>query len=1387
MCSAYRRDPNNPNNVFVANIVLCKGVPFYGYHVGWSPYLKIYLLNPSHVTKCADLLRTGAIQGIPMQPYESHIPHTLQFLADFNLYGCGWMRISDAWFRGPLPDEFSIQSPEGRGLDINSRMLSRNHFSRFSFSELEIDITADFIENRHDLMQHNIHADFESERKMSLPKDYKHLISMRELWREDYAKRHAAGNLSYKPPPDITRTGEELAWSRLEELERDLDERIISATKGKPVPKLETFVDKVEFDSYIPTAFEIVDYMFRRKPKQVNIEPVIRDEGNANHIDEADGQTLDDKGSDTDEAEDEDIEDPNALANEEKIERVPQLSLKRLSQDNSFSLSQKKSKLSRRDTTDSSFSYFSEDFNAAVRKSSLVLLSQGDYPSVSSHGASRLESILEKFHIKSALGLCVSAPNRSEVASTMEELGEPSVIYKEPYFSKLEDVPEGPFVHAGVEFRLKSDHVSDLPEFDFSDQTSFSPIEYHLSSYQQFHYRPKRTVQYLPLPPSRQQVEDWTKASPTSTAKREKARKPGADKPQFLSQINGPTQWNPYGYKFASQKKTSQIRKHISDREMSVLVVEVHVNTRPGKLPNPQHDPVSMIFWGFKNSFADELDPKKSASGVLAYGDDSLYDQLESIGSSKHALVQVVDTELELINTFVRLVRYYDPDILSGYEIHNSSLGYIIERGRENFSGYDLCVELSRVQSNTNTKFNDRWGYTQASAIRVTGRHMLNIWRVIRHELNLLQYTIENVVFHTLHDRIPHYNHDDLTKWTQSGLIAYLEIVVNYYLSRVEYDIKIIDDQHLITRNSEQARLLGIDFYSVLSRGSQYKVESSMTRLAKKENFIMISPSKKQVGQQNALEHIPLVMEPLSGYYTSPVLVLDFQSLYPSIVIAYNYCYSTCLGRVKFWRGRNKLGVIDLDVDSKLLDVLKDDLTIAPNGLIFVKEIRRKSLLAKMLSEILDTRVMVKAGMKLDQEPGFQNMMNNRQLALKLIANVTYGYTSATYSGRMPCAEIADSIVLSAREILENTIRIIGETTKWGAEVVYGDTDSIFVHLPGKSKDQAFEIGNDIANYITSINPSPIKLKFEKVYMGSVLLTKKRYVGYMYETPDQKVPVFDAKGIETVRRDGTPAEQKIEEKALRLLFETSDLSKVKEFLHQQWRKIMTGNISVQDFCFAKEVRMGTYKEGGTLPPGAAVSAKKMEKDERAEPQYRERVPYVVISGPPGSRLVDRCVSPDELVNNANYYLDSDYYIKKNLIPPLERIFNILGANVQSWYDQMPKVIRFQPIKGKGENLRNYIKSASCIICKDKQTNDGICSECREDPAGSMLILQKRIKYSEEKVLELEAICRNCSGISPVMEVRCDSGDCPIYYSRKRAIAKFDAVVSEDMSLLDLNW
>ena len=151
--------------------------------------------------------------------------------------------------------------------------------------------------------------------------------------------------------------------------------------------------------------------------------------------------------------------------------------------------------------------------------------------------------------------------------------------------------------------------------------------------------------------------------------------------------------------------------------------------------------------------------------------------------------------------------------------------------------------------------------------------------------------------------RFPHYPHCALTDWydAQSPAVAVASSRVwrmvlsrtrwrtlSYVLQRATTTIDFLDTLDVVVRTCELARLFGINFFNVLNRGSQFRVESMMLRLAKQQNYLLLSPSRQQVSNQHAPECIPLVMEPISMLYQDPVIVLDFQSLYPSIIIAYN-------------------------------------------------------------------------------------------------------------------------------------------------------------------------------------------------------------------------------------------------------------------------------------------------------------------------------------------------------------------------------------------------------------------------------------------------------------------------------------------------------------------
>ncbi|KAK9434378.1 hypothetical protein V1505DRAFT_359959 [Lipomyces doorenjongii] len=1468
--ASFQHNSKDARNTFVANIVLCKGVPFYGFHIGWKYFLKVYMLSPSIMGRLADLLRDAAVLGIPVRVYEAQLPYVLQFMTDFNLFGCGWVNVNNLRFRSPVPEYAgtSVKAFEWTTDTIRAHMISGPEIvARTSYCALEIDVQAQHIMNRYDIKERNLHHDF-IERTNPIPADFKFMHSMAELWRDERRRR----KLRRVPPKDVpcmsaSEIREESCWRNEEELRGKLLQSIGREECASKTVSHNSYHSYTGEEDKVPSAFEVLDNMFLLARSELS------GSGSSQTYDESFWENV--VTEDLDKLEDstvrmsrpvrpvrflvdDDSEDVSAAQKYLKRKNIGSSSSDSPSHSNLSMSSQTKGSVDATHTLDiKAFGYVTKTAelaqNLSMRKPALRATSMTEFgtsvkniqsaetlsfqeqgssdrlakkmrfheytssANASQSGKAEAENsddttlsivsppemlrrvslastpdsrhkflgrdIMMAFGINKKLFLIADPPMvSSDILGSLEDCGQPRILYRDAYYSLDKDVPVRPREYAGKEFKLLGGSALYLPNFAAGLENSENNA--HCDEGSQF-----RVWQYGTVPPSVAEVKLWTDQLQSG---KEDARI--ATRNRIIpSQIEEPTQnVSPN----AAQRKRNEYAR--SSNTMSIFSLEVHANTQDRFVPNPQKDPIAFVTWMFQHSQGQVND--ELVTGIIIVSDNE-----EDIMCLKkqfdQEILTVVSDELDLINCLIDTIRRLDPDIFAGFEVQNSSWGYIIERVHHRFE-YDLQDEFSRVKTvKTNNGNFDRWGFAHASSIKIAGRHVFNVWRLLRNSVNLLQYTMQNCAFQILKKRVPFYTNQDLSKWFQSRQARQVTRAIQYYIRRASLNLELLKDQEVIERTSEQARLLGVDFYSVISRGSQFKVESLMVRIAKAENFMLIAPSRRMVGGQNALEALPLVMEPHSNFYTSPVVVLDFQSLYPSIMIAYNYCYSTCLGRVESWRGRNKLGVTSLELPDGILSLLKDYLTVSPNGLIFVKQSIRRSLLAKMLTEILETRVMVKSEMNDTDNDGLRKLLNNRQLALKYIANVTYGYTSASFSGRMPCAEIADAIVSSGREILERAIELINSTERWGAHVAYGDTDSLFIHLPGKSKDQAFDIGKEISETVTRMNPRPIKLKMEKVYLPCVLLAKKRYVGFSYETKDQKEPIFDAKGTETVRRDGTPAEQKIEEKALKILFRTSDLSAVKEYVQDQCTKIMSGHVSIQDFCFAKEVRMGTYSERGLLPPGAMISARKMQEDPRAEPQYGERVPYVVIAGALGSRLVDRCVSPETLLMNNNMFLDSDYYITKNIIPPLDRIFNLIGVSVRSWYDEMPKVVRIphqlqdSDSVSKKSLIHSYMKSSLCIVCQvNDASNSLICAYCKADVAKSYYILQSRGIDLQRNLCNLLDICRSCARISRAEDVACVSQDCPVYFSRVRAMSKVrysrkisEAFEKQVLSRDDLAW
>jgi len=331
-----------------------------------------------------------------------------------------------------------------------------------------------------------------------------------------------------------------------------------------------------------------------------------------------------------------------------------------------------------------------------------------------------------------------------------------------------------------------------------------------------------------------------------------------------------------------------------------------------------------------------------------------------------------------------------------------------------------------------------------------------------------------------LSKRIPHHDNLKLAQWYGHDSGRERWRVIHHRLTQSVACLQLFDALDIIGRSGEAARLSGVEFSQSFPgiRGSQYKVEGVLLRalqslnsderglkkgrkklsgedtlsgdsksqtqspwktrrfntVAQKENddeteslhhisdrcYFFFSPSLSDTTKQEALETQALTLEPLSGHQHDPVVVCDFTALYPSLVIAYNLCYSTCAGKLDYHSTRNemrlegrttgKVGPVEYSEERtatvlqhhiKSLDEntseRKDRAYIAPTGTIFVSESVVKGVLPQVLDEMLSTRAMLKKASKQykklvpDLSPSILRQLEARQLALKYVANVTYG------------------------------------------------------------------------------------------------------------------------------------------------------------------------------------------------------------------------------------------------------------------------------------------------------------------------------------------------------------------------------------------------------------
>lgn len=711
-------------------------------------------------------------------------------------------------------------------------------------------------------------------------------------------------------------------------------------------------------------------------------------------------------------------------------------------------------------------------------------------------------------------------------------------------------------------------------------------------------------------------------------------------------------------------------------------------------------------------------------------------------------------TEEEMLLKWKDFILKVDPDVIIGYNTANFDIPYLLDRAKAlALRDFPYFGRLKFVQQEIKEAvFSSRaYGTRENKVVNIDGRMQLDLLQFVQREYKLRSYTLNSVSAHFLGEQKEDVQHSIITD-LQNGSSETRRRLAVYCLKDAYLPLRLLDRLMCLVNYTEMARVTGVPFSYLLARGQQIKVISQLFRKCLQEDIVI--PNMKSEGSNEEYEGAT-VIEPIRGYYDVPIATLDFSSLYPSIMMAHNLCYTTLLSKQAI--NSLKLG--------------EEDYIRTPNGDYFAKEHLRKGILPTILKELLSARKQAKADLKKEQDPFKRDVLNGRQLALKISANSVYGFTGATI-GKLPCLAISSSVTAYGREMIEKTKNevqkhySIKNGFRFDAQVIYGDTDSVMVKFGYDDLETCMKYGEEAAKYVSEKFKDPIKLEFEKVYFPYLLINKKRYAGLYWTRPD-KFDKMDTKGIETVRRDNCRLVQNVITKVLEFILEERDVGKAERYVKQTIADLLQNRVDLSQLVITKAYSKHDY---AAKQAHIELAERMKKRDPGSAPTLGDRVAYVIINSS-STKNYEKSEDPLFVLENS-LPIDVKYYLDNQLANPLMRIFEpILGEKKarELMTGAHTRTIKMSAPKSGG--LMRFAKKAElCRGCKTplKASNKGaICENCVQKAPELYGDAMATMNYLENKFSRLWTECQRCQG-SLHQEVLCSNKDCPIFYMRKKA-------------------
>ena len=556
-----------------------------------------------------------------------------------------------------------------------------------------------------------------------------------------------------------------------------------------------------------------------------------------------------------------------------------------------------------------------------------------------------------------------------------------------------------------------------------------------------------------------------------------------------------------------------------------------------------------------------------------------------------------------------------------------------------------------------------------------------------------------------------------------NGSSADRAIVAKYCIQDCNLVHHLMNKIDVVTGYVEMARICSVPVTYLVFRGQGIKLTSFVAKICREENTLM--PDLEKTDGGDGYEGAIVLPPKCAMYMDNPVACVDYSSLYPSSMISQNLSHDSKVWTKEYdLRGNlvketgekgvdgsflydNMPGYEYIDLEFDTFKYIRKTSTSRAEKTKSGKMICRwaqfpdnkKGILPSILEFLLKARKDTRNMIKTEKDPFMQNILDKRQLAYKVTANSLYGQcgsrTSTFYDKDIAASTTATGrmMIIYARRIIEevygdrNYRMQSGETVKTKAEYIYGDTDSVFFtfnlenpvtgeKIRGKpALEMTIEIAQDAAKLCTQWLKPPMELSYEKTLMPFVLLSKKRYVGMLYEEDPNKGKL-KYMGLSLKRRDSCDYLKDVYGGILNILMKEYNLARAIDFLNVSLNNLVKGEVPMDKLTITKALR-SDYKNPNQI--GHKVLADRIGKrDPGNKPKPGDRMRFVfVTTNQPKALMGDKIETPEYIVEN-KLPIDYSHYITNQLMKPLQQLFGL--ALTEIW-----------TLKGKPQLIRGYQK------------------------------------------------------------------------------------------------